>query len=64
MDADVTESPAVAGLNTNARSFENPSPFTSPATIGVNGLPEAARTPADRYTTSKIGKSFQRSTTV
>src|SRR5262245_32684562 len=35
--------PACDGLNTNARSFDKPSPFTSPATTGVYGNPDCAR---------------------
>src|SRR5215467_8590729 len=31
------------GPNTNARSLDRPSPFTSPATIGVNGVPDDVR---------------------
>jgi hypothetical protein len=31
------------GTNTYARSFRSPSPFTSPPTIGVYGVPEVSR---------------------
>src|SRR5262245_60515542 len=36
----VGSTPVAVGENTNARSFEYPSPFTSPAIIGVNAEPE------------------------
>src|SRR5689334_16963720 len=39
----VEGSPDLDGSNTNARSFDRPSPFTSPATSGVNGNPDCAR---------------------
>src|SRR5215831_355885 len=31
------------GVKTNARSLERPSPLTSPATTGVNGVPDEVR---------------------
>ena len=34
---------AVAGLNTKARSFDNPSPLMSPSTTGVYSVPDTAR---------------------
>ena len=33
----------VPGAKMKARSFRRPSPFTSPPTIGVNGVPEVSR---------------------
>src|SRR5215467_88691 len=41
MLADVVSEPE--GENTNARSLEYPSPLMSPATIGVNGVPDCMR---------------------
>src|SRR5215831_3907806 len=41
MLADVVSGPE--GEKMNARSFEYPSPFTSPATIGVKGVPDCIR---------------------
>jgi hypothetical protein len=42
MPARTAESDALP-LNTNARSFTKPSPLMSPATIGVNGVPDEKR---------------------
>ena len=64
MAAAVDESDVRAGSKTKARSFARPSPFTSPAIIGVYFAPDENRMLAVRYTTSKIGKSLHCSITV